>query len=624
MKLARTLAATLFSLSLLAHAVVGQTGAGATPMLPAAAQADKQIEQQALALLDEISDETQSLKLPENRIRLEMMAAELLWPRDRERARTSFTAAMNSLAALMHSIEPSDPQYYNRISTPVQLRQQMLQVVANYDPQLALDFLHATREPPPPAFNLSYRQDPEVTLELTLAERVAAHDPQQAVKIAREALAQGLAYNLTSVLEQLRQQHPEVASTLAREVFQRLNGADFVVNYDAASLAAYLLQTTRPAEAATDGQVAAQQADPHQLRVDDAARRDLINAMIKALLNALATHQTGNIYSLANAIRQVQPELERYAGAQAATVQQRLTELEQTTNPEGAQMRQYEPLMQSGPPDALLDAAAHTNGQVRYQLYHAAADHAFTQSGLDAARTFINARVEDQQVRAQLLHELDQRALWQAAQQGETEQTLRVLARVKSPTERVNFMLNLVRALASKGQPEAARRVLDDAAALVDGRAQNTEQFTAQLQIAQSYATLAPARAFEIVEARLEQLNELIAAAVVTDGFGTQVFEQDELRLTNGYIWSGLLDQGSFNLQQLARLDFARARAAAERLQQPETRLTALLAVVRGVLTPQPTAGGARQSVPIDGTLPIVGRSFNNIVVVNNQPLVRL
>jgi hypothetical protein len=132
---------------------------------------------------------------------------------------------------------------------------------------------------------------------------------------------------------------------------------------------------------------------------------------------------------------------------------------------------------------------------------------------------------------------------------------------------------------------------VDEAAALISGRAQNMEQFAAQLQIAQVYTWVAPARAFEIVEARIEQLNELIAAAAIVDGFGQQQFEQDELRLQGGYMWNSLIDQCSNTLAGLARVDFERARAAADKFQHLEARLPARLAIARGVLMPQSSPG---------------------------------
>src|SRR5437762_2930125 len=102
---AKLFIACALSLLLRAPAASGQRVVPApTPRDEAARQANKELEAQALALLEEVVNETPSLKLPENRIRLQASAAELLWPRDKGRARELFSAAMNDLAGVMSSI----------------------------------------------------------------------------------------------------------------------------------------------------------------------------------------------------------------------------------------------------------------------------------------------------------------------------------------------------------------------------------------------------------------------------------------------------------------------------------------------------------------------------------------
>jgi hypothetical protein len=105
-----------------------------------------------------------------------------------------------------------------------------------------------------------------------------------------------------------------------------------------------------------------------------------------------------------------------------------------------------------------------------------------------------------------------------------------------------------------------------------------------QLQVAQNYAQLAPPRAFEIVEASVTHLNELIAAAAVLDGFGQEAFVDDELKGQEGYAWGALATQCNETLAALAPIDFEQARSAAGRFQRAEVRLPARLAVARGIL----------------------------------------
>ncbi len=64
------------------------------PQLPPEGQrlpkATAPLAEQALKLLGQIMAEVQTLKLPENRIRLQLAAGDLLWEHDEERARSLF------------------------------------------------------------------------------------------------------------------------------------------------------------------------------------------------------------------------------------------------------------------------------------------------------------------------------------------------------------------------------------------------------------------------------------------------------------------------------------------------------------------------------------------------------
>lgn len=557
-------------------------------------KAHKELESKALALLDESINETRALKLAENRIHLETNAAAALWPHDKERARALFNAAKDEMAAFMGSIETDDPQYYNLVQWAAQLRGATMQTIAQYDPKLALDFMHATPQPPPPPQYGQYQQpDPEVQLETSLAQQIAAQDPQQALRMAEEVLSKGFSSNLTSVLEQMRQKDPEAATKLAGEIISKLRTAKFASDYEATNLTSYILQVTRPPVENNQPNIA-ELPDPRHIKVDEQSRRDLINTFLTTTLTTTATHAPqGNAYNLLSSLQQLMPEIEKYAPAQAAVVKRRFDEYEQQTNPQAKMWRQYQDVMQHGTLDALLEAAAKAPPEMRGQLYQTAAWKAFNETGAERARQIISDDIENAQQRAQLLKEFDQQLFWRVAQQGNIEQARELLSHVKSTDERVSMLINLSR-LASSNKPEVARQLLEEAWNLVGGRSRNPQQFNEQLQIAQAYTSFAPTRAFEIIEADIDQLNELIAAAAILDGFGQNSFENDELKVFSGYNWTGMLQQCGEELAALSHTDFDRARSDADRFQRNEARLLVRVAVVRGALAEPETKSGNR------------------------------
>ena len=75
---------------------------------PTAEELEKQKEEQtknAYRLLDQVIDESQSLRLPENRVRMQIYAADVLWDRDQGRARSMFMVAGDAVAEINRTPE---------------------------------------------------------------------------------------------------------------------------------------------------------------------------------------------------------------------------------------------------------------------------------------------------------------------------------------------------------------------------------------------------------------------------------------------------------------------------------------------------------------------------------------
>jgi hypothetical protein len=185
--------------------------------------AQKALEQKAFVLLEEIIAQAPTLKLAENRVMIQATAAGLTWKQDEKQARAVFKTAIASLAEIMSSIDQSDPQYDSISQTISELRLNLLDIITQFDIQLGLDLLHATRQPSPPRRHSSYSPpDIEIQLEGRLAGLIAAKDPQRALQLARASLAKGLSYELINTLSQLRSSDKDAAATLSQEIIARL------------------------------------------------------------------------------------------------------------------------------------------------------------------------------------------------------------------------------------------------------------------------------------------------------------------------------------------------------------------------------------------------------------------
>src|SRR5215211_9555494 len=93
-----TLALGLFSFSVLA-----QDQPAASQPSPSTEEQEKEKaerERNAYRLLDQVIDEAQSLRLTENRVRVQINAADMLWDQNQGRARSLFSMAADGVAEI--------------------------------------------------------------------------------------------------------------------------------------------------------------------------------------------------------------------------------------------------------------------------------------------------------------------------------------------------------------------------------------------------------------------------------------------------------------------------------------------------------------------------------------------
>jgi hypothetical protein len=133
--------------------------------------------------------------------------------------------------------------------------------------------------------------------------------------------------------------------------------------------------------------------------------------------------------------------------------------------------------------------------------------------------------------------------------------------------------------------------MLDDAGALLANQPPGASAFAAQLQVAQAFVHLKPARALPLLERSASQLDQVLAAAVEVDAFlpYQRSFEAGELILNNGFLFNSLIQPYVQATAELANYDLSTARMLADRLPLPEARLMAELSVARTALGEPPT-----------------------------------
>jgi hypothetical protein len=538
-------------------------------------KAQAELEKKALSLLDETLDGAQLLKLPENRSYIFATAADLLWTHDEKRARGFFQDALNALADAIRNTGASELARDPTGWVLMEQRREILVNAARHDPQFALDLLRTSRQ----AFteNMpSYARymDQELLLEQSIAAEVAAKDPKKALQMAQESLAKGISYETMSLLRQLQMKDGEAATSFANDLIKKLHTTDFTKNPQAAYVALELLHMlTQPVKPAS-------KLKP--LALDEQTKNDLADTLINAAMNGSPEQP---VFMM---LQPLMPELEKRAPERIAQLRRKLAESADKLDPMYKMMMQYSSLMRDGKPEELLAAAAKAPPDMRGNLYRSAALKFMESGDLERARQIISDNLKGDD-RDRWLAQVDQQIIARALKENKLDEARKLLERINPKEARLAQIAVMATKLFEKGDRKTALALLDETQELVNRAPENQAEMTAMLQVARAYAVIEPARAYGILEPMLDQVNALLAAAALLEKFGSDrgLFKEGEYRLSvSRYYSNSLTTQYAKELNALARADFGRTRALADRLQRDETRLMARLLIAQAVLSP--------------------------------------
>jgi hypothetical protein len=576
----------------------------------------------ALRLLDQVIDEAQALRLTENRVRVQITAADLLWDSNPGRARSLFSMAADGVAEITRAPvdnnrrggePPADRRSF-------QLRQELVLTAARHDAQLAYQLMAQTKPPVQPVATDQRGPRPQVNqeenLEQMLLSRIASLDPKLAAQNAEQMMDKGqFPRSVTEVMNQLRAQDPEAAAKLGDKTVKKLQATNLLTNNQATTLAQLLLVVgPRPAPNTT--------APPISGRapvLEQSAYVDLLGTVVDQALKAVATPgqntprpgaaapirrgvsapgfaaqgqptdaQTEQMSArrLLASLQASLPIIDQYLPAKSTQVRQKLTEMGmQTTSPLSVQ--QTFGAFQGNPTsDALVQAAATAPQQMQPRLYQQAAYKALEEGNTDRARQIATDHLQAG-ARENVMQRIAFSEMVQKGEGARFDELRQSIARLQTDQQKINMLVELA-GNAEKTNPKLAGQLLEEARQLTNRRATNYGHFDQQLRVAHAYASIDPARSFEVLDPAISQINELIAAATVLNGFEVNMFRDGEMSFQSPGGLSGMLNRFGEELGYLAYRDLERAETLAGRFQFSEPRIMARLAIVQGLMQRNP------------------------------------
>ncbi|HSP63034.1 MAG TPA: hypothetical protein VLQ90_08645, partial [Pyrinomonadaceae bacterium] len=387
------------------------------------------LERKANALLEQVIAEAQSLKLPENRIRVQIAAGDMLWDKNPVRARGLFVEAGAVLAQMNVDVDRTDR---NDMQSVNQLRQELVLSAGRHDAELGYQLLHST-QPQASATNSGNGRrmipDQQSNLEQSLLATIAATDPKVAYQKAVEALDKGeYPTAVGRVLAQLQANDKEAFDKLSSKVLSKLGQDNLTTSREADNMALNLLRPgPRPADTSTNTNSSSSNNTTGTRNVSnqvlsESAYHDLLDATVSAALTAQrptpGTNTTGtmtvlngvgpggrgargpqifqtgapddaqmqqnNARSLLMQMQTMLPQVDQYLPDRASAVRQKLSELGMNNN-QMASMSQMANAMRQNTSESLAAAANVAPPQMQPRLYQQAAERALDEGNTDRA-----------------------------------------------------------------------------------------------------------------------------------------------------------------------------------------------------------------------------------------------
>ena len=541
-----------------------------------------------LALLLETAQHLDQFRQPENRVDMQLEAAQLLWPSDEKQAMQLMTQAMETVKQVV--ARDADPDSQSDDSQlGLKLRTEVIRVLALHDPEAALKFFRATRQSVEPTSAMDGQSDPEIQLESTLVNQVIAADPKRAFELAEDMLNRSFSSQLIETLNRLAQKDPDLASRLAHDMAKKVESHDLIKTREAASLAASLLQTLK-----TGPQIVKQSGDgvEHHGLLPEEEFRELFLKVVGDLMAFSAPEATyyspelDNARILAATLTQLDADVKTYAVDRAALIEQKATELTGGIQQMPADWLRYQNAASNEDVDGALDTIAQAPAPMRDNFYQQVIMRVANAGDIPRAQQLIAERISTSTQRQQVLSTLRQQAVTNAAEKGRIDEALRLVSKFRTPQERMNLLTQILEHIGPQTKRSLAVQYLEQAKSLIttSTRAQDAQQMDMLLQIATTLGRYDATRAFQIVDPLIDQFNEVSAAAMSMNGFGHDFYIDGELITSNDNPVASAAAQISNTLAALAMFDFDRAKMAADGIQRQDVRLSVFLAMAQRTL----------------------------------------
>ena len=626
----------LGSLSLLAVAAVGQ----AKPVKPkespppktevkdretARAEAELEItrlQQRAVSLIRDAAREAVTIDDRRSIARIQSLAADALWKYDREQARELFEKAFET--AVTHYRETRDDDTEKVAPTATvrrsDMRQDVIRLASRHDTALAKKMTERYVEEKQREIEDRQSRSPSRKTDdtmlgtpspaadqlLSIALSLIDTDRQTSIELAERAIVQGVSASTPSFLAQLASRDRKAADQLFFVALERVAREQFVIPGQLLMLSAYPFGESRVWM--TDGRGTSSYGfgAPEKFALDPALIARFLAAAGDILARATEINPAQfpdlapRLATALFAARLLEPKVAQYQPAllekwpallsrlHAATAEGSRDGISRTLDSMAREQQQSTSPDTSDRVKSILERAEKTADFARRDELYAQAAQEARQAGDTARSLSIADKISDMDYRQKVRDWLNFAASGDALRDRRPDDARRYALDV-SATDQCAFLLFQIAASALKERDRArAIDLLEEAARRASDAANTIEKLRALLGIANLYATIDSARAFEIASEAVKTANKVSG------------YSLDQARLvrvlarpSGGSVSVTTSDVDGFDIGKtlavLARSDFERTLALAQSLESKTLQLTTIVTVATTLIDQKQT-----------------------------------
>lgn len=525
------------------------------------------LREKAFKLLDSVAGQLNTLQSAENRARMGANIADSLWKHDEERARSLLRVVQEDIKSELQKHDPR-PLRDQTLQVFLKLRHDTVERIAKYDGEAALEFLKVTepmfQRDPPHRF-----VETERALELRLARKVAATNPDVALKLGRKSLERGFSTDLLLLLGKLNRKQRDKGQVLYKEIVAKLQDADLFNNWESVRFVQGLVQSFRPPDA------------------DELSYRQLLGTLITEALekgcgNKLSEQdeRAHRCAWFAAIIRPVEHYDSRAAGLKHWTVR------EYYQQPMVLVHDELEEVLRDGD-IAELEAIVAKHPTLQQTVYVRAIQKAMFSGDYDQARKMIDRYITDPEMRQRLIEQSDRsknRVVMSEEKLAELQRKAQEIPDVARRASSLIFLANQI----GENNRDAALKLLNQAGEIIEMLKPGAEQTLLRAYLATMYCYEKSDRGFAIMESLLPKLNELVEVAAKLDGYDTNYLRDGEWNMSSSGSVGEILNRLSQQAGYFAWSDLDRAVSLASQFERPEIRLMAHLKLAQAILSAPP------------------------------------